>query len=95
MIQHIVLVEVPQEAESRRDEIVQLFQSFPGKIPGVVDVVAGNDFSGRCKPYSIAAIVHIDTREHLDGYATHPAHQALLELLEEIGARRIVADFDA
>jgi hypothetical protein len=94
MIEHLVLVEIPPIAEPHREEIIHTFQSFDGKIPGVVWSTAGSDFSGRCQPYSVAAVVRLVDREALAAYGTHPAHLALVAMFEELGCRRIVADYE-
>jgi len=94
MIEHIVLVEVPADAEPHRQEIVAEFRGFAGGIEGVISASAGTDFSGRCEPYSIAAVIRLESREALDGYSRHPDHKRLVALFEELGCRRIVADFE-
>lgn len=95
MIEHIVLVAVPKDVGLElRQQIIASFRSFAGRIEGVVDADAGEDFSGRCDPYSIAAAVRLRDRAALDAYATHPAHVELVRLLDELGARRLVADFE-
>lgn len=94
MIEHIVLIEVPEEAQLRREEIIQKFKTLKGAVPGVVQSTAGTDFSGRCLPYTMAALVEFEGREALAGYDGHPAHQDILDLLQELGCNRIVADFE-
>ena len=71
-----------------------MFRSFRDAIPGVRSAVAGTDFNGRCKPYTLAAVLEIETREALLAYGSHPAHQRLVALLDELGCKRIVADFE-
>lgn len=94
MIEHIVLVQLPESAQGRAEEIIRLFRDFNGVVPGLTDCVAGADFSGRCAPYSIAASLRFEDRESLDAYQVHPDHLALVKLLNEIGSERMVADFE-
>jgi hypothetical protein len=94
MIEHIVLVEIPESAETSRQEIIDTFCAFSSVIPGVVSATCGSDFSGRCPPYSVAAVIRIDSRAALDVYQSHPAHRHLIALFDELGCNRIVADYE-
>lgn len=94
MIEHIVLIELPEAAESHRSEIIRTLHSFAGIIEGVVSSHAGTDFSGRCTPYSVVAVLEIESTEALDAYAVHPAHRKLIALFDRLGCRRMVADFE-
>ena len=94
MIEHLVLVEIPESAEPHREELAGMFRAFQASVPGVVSSVAATDFSGRCAPYSLVAVLRIDSREALAGYAIHPKHKRLIARLDELGCVRIVADIE-
>ncbi|HEV3312758.1 MAG TPA: Dabb family protein [Chloroflexota bacterium] len=94
MIEHIVLVRLPEEAQVHAEQIIRMFRDFKGVVPGLTDCVSGADFSRRCAPYSIAASLRFENREALDAYQVHPDHLALVKLLNHIGSQRMVADFE-
>jgi len=94
VIKHVVLVELPEEHRERGEEILAMFRQFVQSIPGVTRVEAGEDFSGRCRPYSLIAILEMADRPALESYSSHPEHLQLLRLLDATECRRLVADFE-
>lgn len=55
--------------------------AFQGRIPGLIDVSAGENLSQRGHGYTFAGLMRFRDRSACDAYAIHPAHVALLDWL--------------
>ena len=64
-----------------KDRAAREIRSFQGRIPGLIDVAAGENLSPRGQGYTFAGLMRFEDRAACDAYATHPAHLALLEWL--------------
>ena len=69
-------------------------RAFHGTIPGLIDVVVGENLSPRGQGYSFAGLMRFEDRAACDAYATHPAHLALLEWLVPL-IEPVELDFEA
>ncbi|HZT95985.1 MAG TPA: Dabb family protein [Chloroflexota bacterium] len=96
MIQHLVLVQLRDStAESEAESLAQAFRDMQRHVGGVVEARAGFDFSGRCRPYSLVAVLRLSDREALDRYLSDPRHLDLVRRLDALSEHRLVADFEA
>lgn len=95
MIEHIVLFEMKPGIDAQKEEeLIQRLLALKDKIPGIVDITAGKDFSGRGGAYSIGLVVRMKDRETLQAYGPHPAHQEVVRFVEEVCASRVVIDYE-
>jgi hypothetical protein len=94
MIIHVVLLMPPVPDNGAGEEVMDRFRDLLGKVPGLRDVSVGAEFSGRAAPYSLMAVLHLDSRDALQGYLDHPVHKQLVARLEELHCGRIVADIE-
>jgi hypothetical protein len=70
-----------QATDAEKQRAAQEIRAFQGKIPGLIDVSAGENLSPRGRGYTFAGLMRFTDRAACDAYATHPAHLALLEWL--------------
>jgi hypothetical protein len=80
MIEHIILFRwaegaSPEAIESAMTELGKL----KGKIPGIVDLTCGENFSERAKGYTHGLVVRFADRAALDVYGPHPDHQRVVQ----------------
>lgn len=96
MIEHIVLIKFsPNTTMEQKEELITRTLKLKGKIPGIVDIQQGINFSGRSKGYEIGLTVRFQDRASLENYLPHPAHQETLVYLREIGVEdTIIVDFE-
>jgi len=52
------------------------------KVPGIVRLAVGENFTDRADGYSHGLLVTLESREALATYATHPDHVAVAEPLK-------------
>ncbi|MDN4494323.1 Dabb family protein [Ureibacillus aquaedulcis] len=96
MIEHIVLIKFsPATTLEQKQELIARTLLLKEKIPGVIDIQQGINFSERSKGYDVGLTVRFENREALENYLPHPEHQKVLSFLKEIGVEdSIIVDFE-
>ena len=94
-VQHIVIVELKDGvSDEQMAGPLQDLRALVGKIPGLLSVKVGKNFSERGGNYSYAAVMVLEDKEALAGYGPHPAHQAAAGQLVELAESVLVMDFE-
>ena len=75
-------------------EALKAVAELKDKVPGVLAVKGGKNFSDRAGNISHAAIVTLADKEALSGYGPHPAHQAVVKVLGGWVKNITVGDFE-
>ena len=95
MVDHLVLFAVKEEVSSEDvEDLLSSIRALKDGIGSVVDLSAGEDFSGRSGEYTHALFARFEDRDGLQEYAEHPDHQAVVEKLGERTTGRIVVDYE-
>ncbi len=95
MIDHLVFFAVREDApEEDIEDLLASIRDLKNTVPGVVDLTAGEDFSGRSGGYTHALFARFEDRDGLRTYMEHSDHRAVVEKLEERTTGRIVADYE-
>jgi hypothetical protein len=80
MIEHIVLFRWMEGASQEAiDSVVAELRKLKGKVPGVVDLSCGANFSDRAKGYTHGLAVRFKDRAALEAYGSHPEHQRVVQ----------------
>ena len=100
MIRHIVFWKLRDDVtgQARTDVLRQIkdgFEAMQGQIPGLLQIQIGIPFSDGAESADVALYSEFESRAALDGYATHPLHQAMVTIVREVRVERRVADFEA
>lgn len=100
MIIHLVFFNMLPEAEGATGEenaqkLVTLLQQLPAKIPEIVELEAGVDFSGTPASYEVGLLTKFASREDLETYRVHPEHQKVVAFVQKTTSSRAVTDFEA
>lgn len=95
MIIHIALFKwkenIPgEEIKLLMDEL----KSLKAKIPEVIELYAGENFSKWNEGYTHAVIVKTKTKQDLQSYRSHPAHLPVAKKVEEMEEKSIGIDFE-
>ena len=96
MIEHILLLKWNENAaqESIDYAMVEL-QALKDKIPGIVDVSSGKNFSERARGFTHGMVFRFKDRAALNGYIPHPEHQRVVQkILNPIRADILVVDYE-
>jgi len=88
VLHHIVLFQVPDPVQ--RQELVRRLQALPGLIPEIGAYEVGLDVSRGDNSYDVGLYSTFADAEALERYRVHHAHQAVLQLVAEVSAHRIV-----
>ncbi len=96
MIEHIVLFQWAKEASPVAIETVMTeLRKLKGKIPGVVDLSCGANFSDRSKGYTHGLVVRFKDRAALEAYGPHPEHQRVVQnFINPIRADVLALDYE-
>ena len=99
MIKHIVLWTLKnRENERNRDEtaagIKEKIEAMRGKIPGLLHIEGGIDFTKSADSWDVALYAELESREALAGYHVHPAHEAFKAFIGPSRSQRSLIDYE-
>ncbi|MBP0016124.1 MAG: Dabb family protein [Cyanobacteria bacterium SBLK] len=96
MIEHIVLFKWQENASSEAiATAISALQEMKGRIPAIVDLSCGENFSDRARGYTHGLVVRFRDREGLEVYQPHPLHQNIIEkLIKPIVAEVLAIDYE-
>lgn len=99
MIKHILLFSIRDgvEGRSKAESIAQaktLIEGMNGKIPGLIKVEVGVDFSDSPDSADMTLYSEFESREALAVYASHPEHTAVLPFIKSIISERRLIDYE-
>ncbi len=97
MVTHVVLFKWKEGTDPKAiAQVKQELQALRGKIPGIVELSSGANFSERAQGFHHALLVRFTDRAALEAYGPHPAHQRVLqEFLTPIMGDVVVVDYES
>jgi hypothetical protein len=79
-IEHIVLFKPREGAtEEEKRQMREALLSLREKIPGILSMTCGFNFSERAAGHEIGFVVRFQDRAALEAYLPHPEHRAVVE----------------
>ena len=79
-VMHIVLFEwKPDATPASIEAAVEELRALKDKVPGILELTIGTDFSTRARNFSHALVVRFTNRESLEVYGPHPAHDRVVQ----------------
>jgi hypothetical protein len=96
MIEHIVLLKWKKEASPEAINTAMTgLRSLKGKVPEVVDLTCGENFSERNKSYTHGLVVRFKDKAALNTYIAHPEHQHVVQtFINPIREDTIAVDYE-
>jgi hypothetical protein len=86
MIDHVVIIKLDEAASNEQLlEVCSQFKTLKGQIPGLVDVMAGINFSDKNQGYQVLLTARFEDRAALEAYGPHPEHRAVAAFIREAG----------
>ncbi|RAP74002.1 Dabb family protein [Paenibacillus montanisoli] len=86
MIEHVVIIKFKENTSSEHlHEVCSRFKLLKGRIPGLVDVRAGINFTDKNQGYQILLTAQFENRAALESYGPHPDHRAVADFIREAG----------
>jgi hypothetical protein len=98
VVRHIVLWRLQESANGRSKaenaaEVKRLLEGLNGKIPGLLKLEIGVDFSGTAESADIALYSEFESRAALDAYQVHPLHEAVKPVVMAARSERRLVDY--
>ncbi|HLK93924.1 MAG TPA: Dabb family protein [Polyangia bacterium] len=99
MIKHIVLWRLKPEAHARpaaenARAIKAKLEGLQGRIPGMLKIEVGLDFSRTDDSCDLALYSEFESRAALDAYQAHPEHKAVMPFIREARSERRLVDYE-
>ncbi len=96
MIKHIVVWRMRPEpsVRSNAERAKALLEGMTGKIPGLVKIEVGLNFLADANASDLVLYSEFTDRAALDGYQTHPLHEAVKPAIRELTIERRVVDYE-
>jgi len=91
MVKHIVMWKLKNKADS--EIISDKLNALMGKIPGLLNIEVGIDFSQSAAAFHMVLIAELESKEALEAYRIHPEHQAVIPLVQAAAIERAVVDY--
>ena len=98
MIKHIVIWRLKENAHGNTKTqnasiIKSRVEALSGKIPGILKLEIGFDFSKTGNSGDIVLYSEFASKEHFESYRIHPEHRAVLPFVQEAVSDRLVVDY--
>ncbi|KAF9882831.1 hypothetical protein FE257_005104 [Aspergillus nanangensis] len=97
-VYHVVLFRLKQGVTPTQvADWGKLAQGMVGKIPGLISLKANTPLPicvPRAKGFNMGLVAVLETPEHVEGYAVHPAHQEVHKLREELCEETLAYDME-
>lgn len=96
MVEHVVLFKTtPDATAEQKERMIAELGALKDKIPGIVDLSVGPNFSDRNQGFDIGLVVRFVDRAALEVYLPHPAHRGCVDqFVAPIKADVIVVDYE-
>src|SRR5258708_24079134 len=96
MIEHILLLRWNEEASQEAiDNAMAELAGLKDKIPGIVGLSSGVNFSDRAKGYTHGAVMRFTNRAALEAYYPHPEHQRVVQkFITPMRADSLIFDYE-
>lgn len=95
MVEHIVLFQMkPETGAAEKRELVAACLAMKGRIPGVIDLSAGDTFTDRHKGFTVGLVVRFTDKAALEAYGPHPNHEPVKALVKRYCDDVLAVDYE-
>jgi len=99
MIKHIVMWRLKDSAHGNDKAtnarlIKQMLEALRGKIPGMLKIEVGIDYSATDQSADVVLYSEFESRAALDAYQVHPEHKAVMPFIGEARSERRLVDYE-
>jgi len=92
MIKHIVMWKLRDKKDAAA--IKCKLEALNGNIPGLLHIEVGIDFLASEQSADVVLYSELESREALEAYQHHPAHQAVVPIVKAAAIARTVVDYE-
>jgi hypothetical protein len=96
MVEHVVLFKTtPKATAEQKERMIQELKKLQDRIPGILGLTVGHNFSDRNQGFDIGLVVRFVDRQALEVYLPHPAHRGCVdEFVGPIKQDALVVDYE-
>ena len=99
MVKHVVMWRLKESANGNDKAtnahlIKEKLEGLRGKVPGVVKIEVGIDWSATDSSADVVLYSEFASRQALDEYQEHPDHKAIMPFILEARSERRVVDYE-
>ncbi|HWI54037.1 MAG TPA: Dabb family protein [Symbiobacteriaceae bacterium] len=96
MVEHIVCFKLKPEITAQQEqEFIEMLRGLKGKIPAIVDLSAGRNFSPeRGQGFTVGLVVRFNDKAGLATYGPHEHHQPVKARVGEICESVLAVDYE-
>jgi hypothetical protein len=92
MVTHIVLFKFSQASDAKA--AVDLLLGMRGRVPSLLELEAGLDFTRSPRSYEVGLITRHHSRDDLAAYQVDPVHQEVARFIRERAEGAAAVDFE-
>jgi quinol monooxygenase YgiN len=98
MVRHIVFWRLKESANGQGKaenaaDLKRRLESLNGKVPGLIKLEVGFDFSRTSESSDIVLYSEFESRAALDAYQVHPLHEAIKPIVMAVREERRLVDY--
>lgn len=94
MIRHVVLWKMRTAGEEAFEVASSALHAQQGRIPGLLRVEVGRNFSAARRAVDMALVCDFESREALAAYHRHPAHMETRAVVDPLAAEHWIVDYE-
>ena len=94
MIKHVVLWRLKASNDRTFETIRATLQAQAGRIPGLLRVEVGRNFSSHRRALDVSLVCDFESREALAAYHKHPLHAETRAIVDPLIAEHWIVDYD-
>lgn len=101
MIKHIVMWRIAAGADgadggkaANANEVKRRLEALQGRIPGLLRIEVGINFVADEQAADVVLVSEFTSREALEAYQVHPAHNEAAEFVKAVRSERRVVDYE-
>ncbi len=93
---HIVIFKWKEDTKSELIETAKVaLRGLATSVPGILELEVGDNFTDRGQGFTTGLVVKLESKQALEAYQPHPAHQKVVaEYIRPILADIIAVDFE-
>jgi hypothetical protein len=94
MIRHVVLWRLKSNDSDSFHAIRSALEAQQHRIPGLVRVEVGRNFSGSRRAVDLALVCDFESRAALEAYHRHPAHMEIRAIVDPLVDEHWIVDYE-
>jgi hypothetical protein len=94
MIKHVVLWRMKTNNDRTFETIRAALQAQAGRIPGMLRIEIGRNFSSHRRAVDICLVCDFESREALSTYHKHPLHAETRAIVDPLITDHWIADYE-